>query len=275
MLAEQAPSPIFFDLFIATTFYPTNNTPSRHLSDLVTLNLRFLVRDPRRRRRRRCRLRPPDSPLRSALPCLALPEFLRGLLRRRSIANMSGLEKALFNLKVCPFRKGEPPPCHFPPPAKSPPSISLSASHPTDRLTKLSLSPHQFTSKQLTRQAAKASKDEQAEKAKLKKAIQQGHADIAKIYAQNAIRKRNEHVNLLRLGSRIDAVASRVQTAVTMRQVTGSMANVVRGMDAAMKTMDLEKVSSRGFFSFGSFCALRRSGKGVGKGRKLAGTYTT
>ncbi|KXL46690.1 hypothetical protein M433DRAFT_165293 [Acidomyces richmondensis BFW] len=113
---------------------------------------------------------------------------------------MSGLEKALFNLK--------------------------------------------FTAKQLNRQAAKAGKDEQTEKAKLKKAIQQGHADIAKIYAQNAIRKQSEKVNLLRLGSRIDAVASRVQTAVTMRQVTGSMANVVKGMDSAMKSMDLEKISA-------------------------------
>jgi charged multivesicular body protein 1 len=28
-----------------------------------------------------------------------------------------------------------------------------------------------------------------------------------------------------------------------MRQVTGSMANVVKGMDGAMKAMDLEKVS--------------------------------
>ena len=73
-------------------------------------------------------------------------------------------------------------------------------------------------------------------------AIQQNHPDIAKIYAQNAIRKQNEKLNLLRLGSRIDAVASRVQTAVTMRQVTGSMAGVVRGMEGAMKAMDLEKV---------------------------------
>jgi charged multivesicular body protein 1 len=69
-----------------------------------------------------------------------------------------------------------------------------------------------------------------------------GHNDIARIYAQNAIRKQNEKLNLLRLASRIDAVSSRVQTAVTMRQVTGSMANVVRGMDSAMKAMDLEKV---------------------------------
>jgi charged multivesicular body protein 1 len=74
-------------------------------------------------------------------------------------------------------------------------------------------------------------------------AIQQNHPDIARVYAQNAIRKQNERLNLLRLSSRIDAVASRVQTAVTMRQVTGSMAGVVRGMEGAMKAMDLEKVS--------------------------------
>ena len=33
-----------------------------------------------------------------------------------------------------------------------------------------------------------------------------------------------------------------MQTAVTMRQVTGSMANVVKGMDQAMKSMDLDRV---------------------------------
>ncbi|KAL9023748.1 MAG: hypothetical protein Q9196_007002 [Gyalolechia fulgens] len=101
-----------------------------------------------------------------------------------------------------------------------------------------------FTAKQLNRQAAKAGRDESAEKNKLKKAIQQNHPDIAKIYAQNAIRKQNERLNLLRLGSRIDAVASRVQTAVTMRQVTGSMMGVVKGMDGAMKAMDLERISA-------------------------------
>ncbi|KAM3087921.1 hypothetical protein ACMFMG_001989 [Clarireedia jacksonii] len=74
--------------------------------------------------------------------------------------------------------------------------------------------------------------------------MKEGHPDIAKIYAQNTIRKQNEKLNLLRLASRIDAVASRVQTAVTMRQVTGSMTNVVKGMDQAMKAMDLEKISA-------------------------------
>jgi len=100
-----------------------------------------------------------------------------------------------------------------------------------------------FTAKTLNRQSKKAQKDENSEKAKLKKALQQGNTDGARIYASNAIRKKNECLNLLRLSSRIDAVASRVETAVTMRQVTGNMTSVVKGMDKAMDSMNLERIS--------------------------------
>ncbi|EPQ59094.1 vacuolar assembly protein DID2 [Gloeophyllum trabeum ATCC 11539] len=101
----------------------------------------------------------------------------------------------------------------------------------------------QFTAKSLNRQAKNAQKDENKEKARLKKALQQGNTDGARIYASNAIRKKSEALNLLRLASRIDAVASRVETAVTMRQVTGNMTSVVRGMDKAMESMNLERIS--------------------------------
>lgn len=100
-----------------------------------------------------------------------------------------------------------------------------------------------FTAKLLNRQASKAAKEELQEKAKTKKAMMQGNNDIALLYAQNAIRKANERVNLLRLASRIDAVASRVQTAVTMRTVTGNMSQVIKGMDKALQTMNLERIS--------------------------------
>ncbi|WVO16011.1 hypothetical protein L204_103676 [Cryptococcus depauperatus] len=99
-----------------------------------------------------------------------------------------------------------------------------------------------FTAKVLQRQAKKANKDEASEKNKLKQALAKGNTDGARIYAQNAIRKKNEGLNLLRLGSRIDAVASRVETAVAMRTVTNSMGSVVKGMDKAMESMNLEKV---------------------------------
>ena len=77
-------------------------------------------------------------------------------------------------------------------------------------------------------------------------ALQKGNNDGARIYAQNAIRKKTEGLNLLRLASRIDAVASRVETAVTMRSVTNSMGSVVKGMDKAMESMNLERVSGYG-----------------------------
>jgi charged multivesicular body protein 1 len=50
--------------------------------------------------------------------------------------------------------------------------------------------------------------------------LQQGNNDGARIYASNAIRKKSESLNLLRLASRIDAVESRVETAVMMRWKT-------------------------------------------------------
>jgi len=68
--------------------------------------------------------------------------------------------------------------------------------------------------------------------------------DVARIHAENAIRQKNQAVNYLRMSARVDAVASRVQSALTTRKVTGSMAGVVKAMDAAMKGMNLEKISS-------------------------------
>lgn len=76
-------------------------------------------------------------------------------------------------------------------------------------------------------------------------ALQQGNIDGARIYASNAIRKHTESLNLLRLSSRIDAVSSRVETAVTMRNLTANMTGVVKGMDRAMASMNLERVRPR------------------------------
>ncbi|XP_062923559.1 charged multivesicular body protein 1a [Mobula hypostoma] len=101
-----------------------------------------------------------------------------------------------------------------------------------------------FTSKQLERLAKKAEKDSKAEQAKVKKALQQKNIEGAKIYAENAIRKKNEGLNWLRTASRVDAVASKVQTAVTMKGVTKNMARVTQGLDKALKSMDLQKISA-------------------------------
>jgi hypothetical protein len=43
--------------------------------------------------------------------------------------------------------------------------------------------------------------------------------DGARIYAENAIRQKNQALNFLKMASRIDAVCQRVQTAVSMQHV--------------------------------------------------------
>uniref|UniRef100_A0A8D3E7S7 CHM1B protein n=2 Tax=Scophthalmus maximus TaxID=52904 RepID=A0A8D3E7S7_SCOMX len=101
-----------------------------------------------------------------------------------------------------------------------------------------------FAAKNLERNAKKCDKEEKTEKNKVKKAIQKGNMEVARIHAENAIRQKNQSVNYLRMSARVDAVAARVQTALTMNQVTKSMAGVVKGMDMTLKSMNLEKISA-------------------------------
>ncbi|KAG9271917.1 charged multivesicular body protein 1b [Astyanax mexicanus] len=101
-----------------------------------------------------------------------------------------------------------------------------------------------FAAKELERNAKKCDKEEKAEKAKVKKAIQKGNMEVARIHAENAIRQKNQSINFLRMSARVDAVAARVQTAVTTNKVTKSMGGVVKSMDATLKSMNLEKISA-------------------------------
>ena len=55
------------------------------------------------------------------------------------------------------------------------------------------------------------------QKTKCRKALATGYVDGARIYAENAIRKKNEGLNYLRMAGKLDAVQSRVQTAATMK----------------------------------------------------------
>eukprot|EP01125_Pyxidicula_operculata_P009530 TRINITY_DN3140_c0_g1_i2.p1 TRINITY_DN3140_c0_g1~~TRINITY_DN3140_c0_g1_i2.p1 ORF type:complete len:194 (+),score=47.21 TRINITY_DN3140_c0_g1_i2:63-644(+) len=100
-----------------------------------------------------------------------------------------------------------------------------------------------LTAKQLVSQSKKCEKEGKKEKLKLKKAIEQGNTEGARIYAQNAIRQKNQALNYLRLSSRVDAVASRVETAYRMKTVTKAMGNICMAMERSMKEMNLEKLT--------------------------------
>jgi charged multivesicular body protein 1 len=91
--------------------------------------------------------------------------------------------------------------------------------------------------------ATKSLSQSNSEKAKVQKAIEQRNYEGARIYAENVIRKKNEYLNYLRLASRIDAVSSKVKSALTMQNVAKNIGNVSKSLEKAMQSMDLEKVS--------------------------------
>ncbi|KAK9091140.1 hypothetical protein Sjap_024317 [Stephania japonica] len=100
-----------------------------------------------------------------------------------------------------------------------------------------------FTSKSLQRQARKCEKEEKSEKLKVKKAIEKGNMDGARIYAENSIRKRNEQMNYLRLASRLDAVVSRLDTQAKMTTISKSMSSIVKSLESSLTTGNLQKMS--------------------------------
>eukprot|EP00039_Didymoeca_costata_P019221 m.336693 g.336693 ORF g.336693 m.336693 type:complete len:210 (+) comp17932_c0_seq1:256-885(+) len=99
-----------------------------------------------------------------------------------------------------------------------------------------------LSAKQMARQQKKAEKEEKAAKAKVKKAIEAKNFDIAKVHAETAIRKKTEGLNMLRLSSRLESVASKINSAIMMKQTTKQMAGVCKGLDRALGTNDLTKV---------------------------------
>lgn len=100
-----------------------------------------------------------------------------------------------------------------------------------------------FTAKTLVRQAKKCESEEKSEKLKVKKAIEKGNMDGARIYAQNAIRKHNEQLNYLRLASRLDAVVARLGTQSKMQTITKSMGSIVKALDSALAVGNMQKIS--------------------------------
>lgn len=100
-----------------------------------------------------------------------------------------------------------------------------------------------FVSKQFAKNSKKCEKEEKQEVTKCKQAMEKGNMDGARIYAQNCIRKKSEALNHLRLAARMDAVASRLDTAVKMQMVTKSMGAMVKGMDKVLGAMNPEAIS--------------------------------
>lgn len=62
--------------------------------------------------------------------------------------------------------------------------------------------------------------------------------------SQNAIRKKNEALNYLRLASRLDAVVSRLDTQAKMQMINKSMVGIVKALDKALQSNNLDRVAA-------------------------------
>ena len=100
-----------------------------------------------------------------------------------------------------------------------------------------------FTNAHPHRASKKCTKNEKKAKKQLKSAMEKGNMEGARIYAANAIREKNQSLKFLQLSSRIDAVASRVETAVRMNTLTKDMIKVTKGMKGVLRTMNPERIS--------------------------------
>lgn len=93
-------------------------------------------------------------------------------------------------------------------------------------------------SKQLTREAARCEKEQKKEQDKSKRAMMKNNMEEARIFCDNAIRKKKEGLAHLRLSARMDAMCSRLDSAIKTKILTKNMSQIVRSMNDILKTSD-------------------------------------
>jgi charged multivesicular body protein 1 len=101
-----------------------------------------------------------------------------------------------------------------------------------------------LTSKELARDSKKAMSRSEAEKKKALAAMKAGNIEGSRVYAQNAIREKKFYLQYLKLSSQIDGVASRLEQAIRMQKTSATMAQTVKGMTGALKSMNVDKITS-------------------------------
>ncbi|CAD7969329.1 unnamed protein product [Amoebophrya sp. A120] len=101
-----------------------------------------------------------------------------------------------------------------------------------------------LTKKRLEAAQRKAEKQHGMEKQKVLKAIEQGNLEGARVYAENAIRKKSEALQMLRLAARMDAVASKLDTAEKTQAMSQNISDTIPQLDDALTKMTPEAIAT-------------------------------
>lgn len=97
--------------------------------------------------------------------------------------------------------------------------------------------------KEFKRQSNIAAKEEAKAKEKVKKAIERGDMDSARLFADEAIRSKNQIHQYLVMSSKLEIVASKLSDAYKKQNLTQTMINLTQKMGVAMKGMNLVEMT--------------------------------
>jgi len=101
-----------------------------------------------------------------------------------------------------------------------------------------------FNAKMFEKYSKKCEKKEAKQKLEVKKALEKGNVEAARIYASNAIREKNQALSYLRVSAKLEGIAARVEQHKQMSVVTKSMSQIVSMLDKFTKQqVPLEQVT--------------------------------
>jgi charged multivesicular body protein 1 len=100
-----------------------------------------------------------------------------------------------------------------------------------------------FQSKALERLSKKSEKEQKKAMAQCKKAITQGNKEGAEIYAQNAIRHKEEALQFLQMAAKVDGVASKLKSVQVQQSVARALGQMSGEMGRAMESMDVMQIA--------------------------------
>lgn len=81
--------------------------------------------------------------------------------------------------------------------------------------------------REVLKQQALCEREEEAEKLKVKRALEKGNAEAARIHAANAIRKRNESLRYLQFHSKLEILRNQLENAERSNTVTTELKRVL------------------------------------------------
>lgn len=101
-----------------------------------------------------------------------------------------------------------------------------------------------FASKQLSRESTRSIKEANKYRTKVKNALEANTPDIARTYAGTAVHHKATGLRFLELSARLEAAAARLQSSLMVGALGQSMDRLVRDLEAATATLDVDEVQA-------------------------------